>query len=73
MRSELRIEIESLRTKSAELEKEQQRLEKELDEWKQKYYTELQDHMKTATELQITVSKLREILPDRIKTDEPTT
>lgn len=51
MREELRKESESLKLDAANLREEIRRVEKEMDDWKEKYFTLLQQYLEVKAQL----------------------
>lgn len=54
MREELRKESEALKLDAANLREEIRRVEKEMDEWKEKYFTLLQQYLEVKGQLMST-------------------
>lgn len=51
MREELRKEGETLKREAAELREEMRQVERQLDEWKEKYFTVLRDYLELRSQL----------------------
>lgn len=71
IREELRTEITSLRSQLVDMKVEETRLEKEIDNWKEKYYIEFAGHQQTVTELTIAMDKLKTSMAQVMNGGEP--